>query len=158
MGNKLYVGNLSYNVRDDDLQQAFAQYGTVSSAKVMMDRDTGRSKGFGFVEMGSDPEAQAAINGMNGQALDGRAIVVNEARPREERPGGYGNRGGFGGGGSSGGGGYGGGGGGRGGGGGGYGGGGGGYGGGGGGRGGGGYGGGGGGRSGGGGSGGRGGY
>jgi RNA recognition motif-containing protein len=161
MGNKLYVGNLSYNVRDDDLQQAFAQYGTVSSAKVMMDRDTGRSKGFGFVEMGSDPEAQAAINGMNGQALDGRAIVVNEARPREERPGGYGNRGGYGGGGSgSGGGGYGGGGGGRSGGGGGYGGGGGGYGGGGGGRsgGGGGYGGGGGSRSGGGGGGGRGGY
>jgi RNA recognition motif-containing protein len=161
MGNKLYVGNLSYNVRDDDLQQAFAQYGTVSSAKVMMDRDTGRSKGFGFVEMGSDPEAQAAINGMNGQALDGRAIVVNEARPREERPGGYGNRGGYGGGGSSGGGGgYGGGGGGRSGGGGSYGGGGGGYGGGGGGRsgGGGGYGGGGGSRSGGGGGGGRGGY
>ncbi len=165
MGNKLYVGNLSYNVRDDDLQQAFAQYGTVSSAKVMMDRDTGRSKGFGFVEMGSDPEAQAAINGMNGQALDGRAIVVNEARPREERPGGFGgggSRGGFGGG--SGGGGYGGGGGGRSGGGGGYGGGGsgggGGYGGGGGGRsgGGGGYGGGGGGRSGGGGGGSRGGY
>jgi RNA recognition motif-containing protein len=159
MGNKLYVGNLSYNVRDDDLQQAFAQYGTVSSAKVMMDRDTGRSKGFGFVEMGSDPEAQAAINGMNGQALDGRAIVVNEARPREERPGGFGgggSRGGFGGGGGSGG--FGGGGGGRSGGGGGYGGGGGGYGGGGGGRsgGGGGYGGGGGGRSGGGGS--RGGY
>jgi RNA recognition motif-containing protein len=165
MGNKLYVGNLSYNIRDDDLQQAFAQYGTVSSAKVMMDRDTGRSKGFGFVEMGSDPEAQAAINGMNGQALDGRAIVVNEARPREERPGGF--RGGYGGGGSGGGtgggGGYGGGGGGRSGGGGGYGGGGsggGGYGGGGGSRsgGGGGYGGGGGGRSGGGGGGGRGGY
>ena len=109
MGNKLYVGNLSYNVRDDDLQQAFAQYGTVSSAKVMMDRDTGRSKGFGFVEMGSDPEAQAAINGMNGQALDGRAIVVNEARPREERPGGFGgggSRGGFGGGGGTGGGGF----------------------------------------------------
>ena len=100
MGNKLYVGNLSYNIRDDDLQQAFAQYGSVSSAKVMMDRDTGRSKGFGFVEMGSDPEAQAAINGMNGQALDGRAIVVNEARPREERPGGFGgSRGGYGGGG-----------------------------------------------------------
>jgi RNA recognition motif-containing protein len=159
MGNKLYVGNLSYNVRDDDLQQAFAQYGTVSSAKVMMDRDTGRSKGFGFVEMGSDPEAQAAINGMNGQALDGRAIVVNEARPREERPGGYGgNRGGYGGGGGTGGGGYGGGG--RSGGGGGYGsgGGGGGYGGGGGGRSGGGGGYGGGGRSGGGGGGGRGGY
>ena len=152
MGNKLYVGNLSYNVRDDDLQQAFAQYGSVSSAKVMMDRDTGRSKGFGFVEMGSDAEAQSAINGMNGQSLDGRAIVVNEARPREERPGG------FGGGGRTGGGGFGGGGGGRTGGGGGFGGGGGGYGGGGGGRsgGGGGYGGGGGGRSGGG--GGRGGY
>jgi len=94
MGNKLYVGNLSYNIRDDDLQQAFAQYGSVSSAKVMMDRDTGRSKGFGFVEMGSDAEAQAAINGMNGQALDGRAIVVNEARPREERPGGFGGGGG----------------------------------------------------------------
>ena len=114
MGNKLYVGNLSYNVRDEDLQQAFAQYGGVSSAKVMMDRDTGRSKGFGFVEMGSDAEAQAAINGMNGQSLDGRAIVVNEARPREERPGGFGGGGGgrpggggggFGGGGRSGGGG-----------------------------------------------------
>jgi|SRR4051812_45725796 RNA recognition motif-containing protein len=104
MGNKLYVGNLSYNIRDDDLQQAFAQYGSVASAKVMMDRDTGRSKGFGFVEMGSDPEAQAAINGMNGQALDGRAIVVNEARPREERPGGFGGSrgGGYGGGGSGG--------------------------------------------------------
>ena len=161
MGNKLYVGNLAYSVRDESLQAAFGQFGTVTSAKVMMDRETGRSKGFGFVEMGSDPEAQAAINGMNGQALDGRAIVVNEARPREERPGGYGgSRGGFGGGGGTGGGGFGGGG--RsGGGGGGYGGGGGGYGGGGGGRsggGGGGYGGGGGGRSGGGGGGGRGGY
>ena len=132
MGNKLYVGNLAYAVRDDDLQQSFAQFGTVTSAKVMMDRDTGRSKGFGFVEMGSDAEAQAAINGMNGQSLSGRALVVNEARPREERPGGFGGgggggRGGFGGGGSSGGGGYGGGGGGRSGGGGGYGGGGGGY-------------------------------
>jgi RNA recognition motif-containing protein len=94
MGNKLYVGNLAYSVRDDDLQEAFAQFGTVSSAKVMMDRDTGRSKGFGFVEMGSDAEAQAAINGMNGQALDGRAVVVNEARPREERPGGFGGGGG----------------------------------------------------------------
>ena len=98
MGNKLYVGNLSYNVRDEDLQQAFAQYGSVSSAKVMMDRDTGRSKGFGFVEMGTDAEAQAAINGMNGQPLEGRAIVVNEARPREERPGGFGGGGGGGGG------------------------------------------------------------
>ena len=161
MGNKLYVGNLSYNIRDEDLQQAFAQYGGVSSAKVMMDRDTGRSKGFGFVEMSSDAEAQAAINAMNGQALDGRAIVVNEARPREERPGGFG---GGGGGRSGGGGGFGGGGGRTGGGGGGFGGGGGGYGGGGGGRsgGGGGYGGGGGsgggGRSGGGGGGSRGGY
>lgn len=109
MGNKLYVGNLSYNVRDDDLQQAFAQFGAVSSAKVMMDRDTGRSKGFGFVEMGTDQEAQAAINGMNGQNLDGRAVVVNEARPREERPGGFGGgggrSGGFGGGGGYGGGG-----------------------------------------------------
>jgi len=94
MGNKLYVGNLAYSVRDDDLQQAFAQFGTVASAKVMMDRDTGRSKGFGFVEMGSDAEAQSAINGMNGQALDGRALVVNEARPREERPGGFGGGGG----------------------------------------------------------------
>ena len=94
MGNKLYVGNLSYNVRDDDLQQTFAQFGTVSSAKVMMDRETGRSKGFGFVEMGSDAEAQSAINGMNGQQMDGRALVVNEARPREERPGGFGGGGG----------------------------------------------------------------
>jgi hypothetical protein len=110
MGNKLYVGNLAYSVRDDSLQQAFSEFGTVTSAKVMMDRDTGRSKGFGFVEMGSDAEAQAAINGMNGQALEGRAIVVNEARPREERPGGFG---GGGGGRSGGGGGYGGGGGGR---------------------------------------------
>jgi RNA recognition motif-containing protein len=94
MGNKLYVGNLAYSVRDDSLQEAFAQFGSVTSAKVMMDRDTGRSKGFGFVEMGSDAEAQAAINGMNGQALEGRAIVVNEARPREVRPGGYGGGGG----------------------------------------------------------------
>ncbi len=118
MGNKLYVGNLAYSVRDDSLLQAFAQFGTVQSAKVMMDRDTGRSKGFGFVEMGTDAEAQAAVNGMNGQPLEGRAIVVNEARPREQRPGGFG--GGAGGGGAGGGGGYGGGGGGRSGGGGGY--------------------------------------
>ena len=89
MGNKLYVGNLAYSVRDQDLSDAFSQYGSVSSAKVMMDRETGRSKGFGFVEMGSDAEAQAAINGMNGQPLEGRSIVVNEARPREERPGGF---------------------------------------------------------------------
>jgi len=106
MGNKLYVGNLAYSVRDESLQQAFGQFGTVTSAKVMMDRETGRSKGFGFVEMGSDAEAQAAINGMNGQALEGRAIVVNEARPREERPGGGGGGGYGGGGGRSGGGGY----------------------------------------------------
>jgi RNA recognition motif-containing protein len=104
MGNKLYVGNLAYGVRDDELQQAFGQFGTVTSAKVMMDRDTGRSKGFGFVEMGSDAEAQAAIEGMNGQPLSGRDIVVNEARPREERPGGF--RGPYGGSGGGGGGGY----------------------------------------------------
>ena len=97
MGNKLYVGNLPYGVRDNDLEQAFSQYGSVTSAKVMMERDTGRSKGFGFVEMGSDSEAQAAIQGMNGQALGGRSIVVNEARPMEPRPprsGGYGGGGG----------------------------------------------------------------
>ena len=100
MGNKLYVGNLPYTVRDEDLQQAFGAYGNVSSAKVMMERDTGRSKGFGFVEMGSDAEAQAAINGMNGQPLSGRSVVVNEARPMEPRPprtGGYGGGGGGGG-------------------------------------------------------------
>jgi cold-inducible RNA-binding protein len=99
MGNKLYVGNLAYSIRDEDLQQAFAQFGTVSSAKVMMDRDTGRSKGFGFVEMGSVEAAQAAIRGMHGKTIDGRALVVNEARPREERPGGFGGGGGGGGGG-----------------------------------------------------------
>ena len=109
MGNKLYVGNLAYSVRDDSLLQAFSPFGTVTSAKVMMDRETGRSKGFGFVEMGNDAEAQAAINGMNGQALEGRAVVVNEARPREDRPGGGGgygggggSRGGYGGGGGGG--------------------------------------------------------
>ena len=113
MGNKLYVGNLPYSVRDSDLEQAFSQFGSVTSAKVMMERDTGRSKGFGFVEMGSDAEAQAAINGMNGQPLGGRSVVVNEARPMESRPprsGGYGGGGGGGGGGGygcgSGGGGY----------------------------------------------------
>lgn len=105
MGNKLYVGNLPYQVRDNDLEQAFGQFGSVTSAKVMMERDTGRSKGFGFVEMGSDAEAQAAINGMHGQPLGGRAIVVNEARPMEPRPprsGGGGFGGGFGGGGGGG--------------------------------------------------------
>ena len=116
MDNKLYVGNLPYSVRDGDLEQAFGQFGAVTSAKVMMERETGRSKGFGFVEMGSDAEAQAAIEGMNGQALGGRNVVVNEARPMEPRPprsggGGYG--GGGGGYGGGGGGGYGGGGGGR---------------------------------------------
>ena len=113
MGNKLYVGNLPYTVRDEDLQQAFGEFGAVSSAKVMMERDTGRSKGFGFVEMGSDAEAQAAISGMNGQSLGGRSITVNEARPMEARPprtggfggGGGGGYGGGGGGGRSGGGG-----------------------------------------------------
>ena len=103
MGNKLYVGNLPYSVRDQDLEQAFSQFGAVTSAKVMMERDTGRSKGFGFVEMGSDEEAQAAINGMNGQPLGGRNVVVNEARPMEARPprsGGFG--GGYGGGGGGG--------------------------------------------------------
>ena len=107
MGNKLYVGNLPYSVRDGDLEQAFSAFGAVTSAKVMMERDTGRSKGFGFVEMGSDAEAQAAIEGMHGQALGGRNIVVNEARPMEPRPprsGGGG--GGFGGGRREGGGGY----------------------------------------------------
>jgi len=98
MGNKLYVGNLAYSVRDESLQEAFSQFGTVISAKVMMDRETGRSKGFGFVEMSTDDEAQSAINGMNGQALEGRAIVVNVARPREDRPGGGGGFGGGGGG------------------------------------------------------------
>ena len=111
MGNKLYVGNLPYSVRDGDLEQSFGQFGTVTSAKVMMERDTGRSKGFGFVEMGSDAEAQAAISGMNGQPLGGRSLVVNEARPMEPRPPRSG--GGYGGGGGGGGGGYGGGGGGR---------------------------------------------
>ena len=107
MGKKLYVGNLPYSVRDGDLEQAFGAFGSVTSAKVMLERDTGRSKGFGFVEMGSDDEAQAAISGMNGQPLGGRAVVVNEARPMEERPprsggggfGGGGGGGGFGGGG-----------------------------------------------------------
>jgi len=109
MGNKLYVGNLPYSVRDSDLEQSFGQFGSVTSAKVMMERDTGRSKGFGFVEMGSDAEALAAIEGMNGAPLGGRSLVVNEARPMEPRPprsggGGYGG-GGYGGGGREGGGG-----------------------------------------------------
>ena len=103
MGNKLYVGNLPYAFRDSDLEQTFSEYGSVQSAKVMMERDTGRSKGFGFVEMGSDAEAQAAIQGLHGQNYGGRDLVVNEARPMEPRPprsGGFGggNGGGFGGG------------------------------------------------------------
>ena len=97
MGNKLYVGNLPYQVRDSDLEQAFSQFGQVTSAKVMMERETGRSKGFGFVEMGSDAEAQAAIEGMNGQSMGGRSVVVNEARPMENRPRGFGGGGGGGG-------------------------------------------------------------
>ena len=110
MGNKLYVGNLPYAVRDNDLQQQFGQFGNVVSAKVMMERDTGRSKGFGFVEMGSEAEAQAAINGLHGHDMGGRALVVNEARPMEPRPprsggGGFGG-GGYGGGRREGGGGY----------------------------------------------------
>jgi cold-inducible RNA-binding protein len=102
MGKKLYVGNLAYSVRDDDLQQAFSAYGSVASAKVMMERDSGRSKGFGFVEMGTDAEALAAIEGLNGQSLGGRSLTVNEARPMEPRPAG----GGYGGGRSGGSGGY----------------------------------------------------
>ena len=105
MGKKLYVGNLAYSVRDSDLEQAFGQYGTVGSAKVMMERDTDRSKGFGFVEMGSDAEALAAIEGLNGHSLGGRSLTVNEARPKEPRPagGGYGGGGGRSGGGGGGG-------------------------------------------------------
>ena len=103
MGNKLYVGNLPYSFRDSDLEQTFGQYGAVSSAKVMMERDTGRSKGFGFVEMGSDAEAQAAIQGVHGQNFGGRDLVVNEARPMEPRAP---RSGGFGGGAGGGGGGY----------------------------------------------------
>jgi RNA recognition motif-containing protein len=102
MAKKLYVGNLSYDTTNDALQEMFEAYGTVQSAQIVMDRDTGRSKGFGFVEMGSDQEAQAAINGLNGKEAGGRSLTVNEARPREDRGGG---RGGYGGGGRSGGGG-----------------------------------------------------
>ncbi len=107
MGKKLYVGNLTYGVSDSDLEQMFAPHGTVQSAQVIMDRDTGRSKGFGFVEMSSDQEAQAAIAALSGKEMDGRTLTVNEARPREDRgSGGYrggrggsggGNRGGYGG-------------------------------------------------------------
>jgi RNA recognition motif-containing protein len=102
MGRKLYVGNLSYNVTDADLEQLCSQHGTVQSAQVIQDRETGRSKGFGFVEMGTDEEAQAAIAALNGQEHDGRALTVNEAKPKEERPRGGGG-GGYGGGGGGGG-------------------------------------------------------
>jgi len=102
MGKKLYVGNLAYGVSDSVLEQLFAAHGTVQSAQVIMDRDTGRSKGFGFVEMGSDQEAQAAIQALNGKEVEGRALTVNEARPKEG--GGGGGRGGYGGGGGGGGG------------------------------------------------------
>jgi RNA recognition motif-containing protein len=104
MAKKLYVGNLSYNTSDSDLQRLFEEFGTVDSAQVISDRETGRSKGFGFVEMGSDQEAQAAIRGLNGREVDDRALTVNEAKPREDRGGG-GGRGGYGGGRSGGGGG-----------------------------------------------------
>jgi RNA recognition motif-containing protein len=107
MGSKLYVGNLSYSVTGSDLEQMFAQHGAVRSAEIISDRDTGRSKGFGFVQMGSDEEAQAAITALNGQQHDGRNLTVNEAKPREERPrsgGGGGGGGGYGGGGGGGGG------------------------------------------------------
>jgi len=113
MGKKLYVGNLSYQVDSSELEQLFSQHGTVESAQIINDRETGRSKGFGFVEMASDDEAQAAIAALNGQEHGGRALTVNEAKPREERGGGGGGRGGYGGGGGGGRGGYGGGGGGR---------------------------------------------
>ena len=103
MGRKLYVGNLTYGVNSSDLEQMFQPFGTVQSAQVIMDRDTGRSKGFGFVEMGSDQEAQAAISALNGKEVDGRALTVNEARPREDRGGGRGGYGGGGGGGGRGG-------------------------------------------------------
>jgi RNA recognition motif-containing protein len=96
MGNKLYVGNLGYGIGDSDLEKLFTTYGSVRSAQVIKDRDSGRSKGFGFVEMGSDQEAQAAITALNGKEIDGRTLVVNEARPKEGGGGGRG-KGGFGG-------------------------------------------------------------
>ena len=105
MGKKLYVGNLSYGVSNSDLEQQFGAHGTVQSAQIIIDRDTGRSKGFGFVEMGSDQEAQAAISALNGKEMDGRAITVNEARPQTGGGGGGGFGGGGGGGGKRGGGG-----------------------------------------------------
>ena len=103
MGSKLYCGNLSYDVDSSELQEMFGQYGSVTSAEVIADRDTGRSKGFGFVQMGTDEEAQAAIEGLNGKEHGGRALTVNEAKPKEPRSGGGGGRGGYGGGGGGGG-------------------------------------------------------
>src|SRR5277367_2109433 len=103
MGSKLYVGNLSYSVDSSTLEQLFSAHGTVQSAEIINDRDTGRSKGFGFVEMGSEAEAQAAIAALNGQENDGRALTVNEAKPREPRSGGFGGGGGSRGGGGGGG-------------------------------------------------------
>ena len=103
VGKKLYVGNLTYKVNESDLEALFSPFGTVQSAQVIVDRDTNRSKGFGFVEMGSDAEAQAAIQGLNGQQHGDRTLTVNEAKPREDRGGG-GGRGGYGGGGGRGGG------------------------------------------------------
>jgi len=90
LGKKLYVGNLTFNTKSSDLERLFSSYGTVQSAQVIEDRETGRSKGFGFVEMGSDQEAREAIQALNGNEIDGRALTVNEARPREERSGGGG--------------------------------------------------------------------
>jgi cold-inducible RNA-binding protein len=95
MGAKLYVGSLAYSINDDKLKELFAEAGTVTSAQVIMDRDTNQSKGFGFVEMSSDEEAQKAIKELNGKEIDGRAIVVNEARPKEDRSGGGGGGGGY---------------------------------------------------------------
>jgi RNA recognition motif-containing protein len=106
MGKKLYVGNLAYAITDSDLERIFQEHGSVQSAQVIMDRDTGRSKGFGFVEMGSDQEAQAAIAALNGKEVDGRALTVNEARPKTEGGGGRGGGGGRYGGGGGGRGGY----------------------------------------------------
>jgi RNA recognition motif-containing protein len=99
VAKNLYVGNLSYNTTDSDLNRMFEEHGTVDSARVITDRETGRSKGFGFVEMSNDQEAAAAINALNEQEVDGRPLTVNEARPREDRGGGGGGRGGYGGGG-----------------------------------------------------------
>jgi RNA recognition motif-containing protein len=96
MGKRLYVGNLTYGTTDDGLRELFEPHGSVTSAQVIMDRDTGRSKGFGFVEMGTDQEAQAAVTALNGQAVDGRPLTVNEARPKADSGGGGGGRGGYG--------------------------------------------------------------